>query len=685
MPTFSLTDSIFWLHMLQYFAAVVIGYYIPGSVVLNKISLPKIFHITVSIVLGMVLFAYQGYIFGYFHIRFLSYVYLFIFIALWIRQRIFKNKSVKQPAYHIDKKTVLIIIIGSFIQLTTVWFSGITYGADAYYCCGDANDNFLYGTLSREIVYNIPPLHPGMAGEIFKNYHYWSNIVVGETSRVFALPVFQTQFQYSTLLMPAITGILLLGVTYVMNGSASLGWWVLFFFYFGSDAIYWLIAVMRLAPVFSMSSLEDGAGFLANYPRALAFICALSGMILLSVLRKKPSGHLVIVTALVLASVAGMKIYMGIFIYIGLISLALYDLIKYRRRITSVVGLCTLIFLLPAYVLSNVGAGGLFYAGFWRVQNFIVQPWLHLLRLEQARLIYEADHKWFQVMCYNLLFTGIYIVAIFGTKIISIFNSGRSLKQVNAQLHILLIPAIIIGLFVGLFYNQETGESNTFNFLVTDFIFLSFYAALAIQYVSTKNKTLFGKIVVLAVILLTVPRPLYRTYTNIQNVIQRRGHVISKDMLDAARMIRSETGHSDIVLVDSKAFPFDAKGPVFSMLVDRPMYFSGESFLYWFKTPKERILERKRITGTVLTSQNIIQVAAALKESPVDYLIVNDYLFMEATTAAVFLKSVYTAENIQVLRVLRDKIPASVFEDREEATMSSTVEDKQLILPYVAK
>lgn len=685
MPTFSLTDITFWLHMLQYFLAVGIGYYIPGSVILNKISLPRIFHATVSIVLGMVLFAYQGYVFGYFHVRFLSYVYLLVFVALWLRQYISRKRTYQRSEYHIDKKTLLIIIIGSFCQLTTIWFSGITYGKDAYYCCGDANDNFLYGTLSREIVYNIPPEHPGMVGEVFKNYHYWSNIVVGETSRVFVLPVYQVQFQYSVLLMPAITGLLLLCVTYLMNGSVSLGWWVLFFFYFGSDAIYWLILLLKSAPMFSMSSLEDGVGYLANYPRAIAFICALCGMIFLFLVRKKPSFSLVIVTSLVLAGIAGMKIYVGVFIYSGLICLALYDLIKHRSWITSIVGVCTLIFLLPTYLLSNVGAGGLYYAGFWRVQNFIVQPRLNLLRLEQARIIYEADNKWFQVMCYNLLFTGMYILAIFGTKMISILNSKASLKQVNTQLHFLLIPAIIISFVIGLFYNQQTGESNTFNFLVTAFIFLSFYAALAMNYLSTKNKTIFGKLIVLLVILLTIPRSLYRTYTNIGNIIQKRGHVISKGVLDVSRVIRSETRRSDIILIDSRSFPFDMNGPVFSMLLDRPMYFSGENFLYWFKTPKERILERKSITKTIFTSPDIIQVAAALKETPINYLIVKNYSFTEATRTAVFLETLYTNADIQVLRVLPNSIPLSVLEDRDESTKASTVRYNQMILPYLAQ
>lgn len=638
MPTFSLTDPAFWLQMLQYFLAVFVGYYIPGAVLIRKVPLPGIFHFVVSIVLGMVLFAYQGYILGYLNLRFLSYVYLLVFFVLWLR-----NHSVPKIRYRVDKKTLLLLIIGSIFQLTTIWFTGITYKADAYYCCGDANDNFFYGTLSREIVHNIPPENPGMAGDVFKNYHYWSNIVVGETSRVFGLPVFQVQFQYSTLLLPVLTGLLLLCVMYSIGGSKALGRWVVFFFYFGSDAIYWLILLLKSGPMFSMTSLEDGIGFLANYPRAMACMCALCGMVLLFLARKKPSKRLTILTALVLASVAGMKIYVGFFVFIGLASLALYDMFK-RRYETLRVGIYTLICFIPIYFLSNLSAGGLYYSGFWRVQNFIVQPWLNLLRMEQARLIFEADNKWIPVLYYNLVFTGIYIVAIFGTKIISFINSKASLKQVNSEFHVFMIPALLVNILIGLFFIQETGESNTFNFLVTAFIFLSFYAALVMSRVRYK-------LLILLILLLTVPRPMYRAYRNIRDITGKKGFSISLSVLDMSRIIRSKTKRSDVVLVDPRSFPFDESGPVFSMLLDRPMYFSGESFLYWFKTPEEKINERKNIVDTVFTSLDRSEVQETLKNTPIQYIILNSNQPLDATGAADYFDILYRNKDIEVLRV----------------------------------
>ncbi len=84
MPTFSLSDPIFWIQFFYYFVVVFIAYYIPGSLLLRKVILPWIFKISVSVTLGMVLLAYQGYLFGILHIRYLTYIYLLVCFVMWL-------------------------------------------------------------------------------------------------------------------------------------------------------------------------------------------------------------------------------------------------------------------------------------------------------------------------------------------------------------------------------------------------------------------------------------------------------------------------------------------------------------------------------------------------------------------------------------------------------------------------
>jgi hypothetical protein len=681
MPTFALNDLNFWLQFLRYIVCVFIGYFIPGDLVLSRTSFPKMFRIPLAIVIGMVLLAVQGYIVGYLNIRYMSWIYIFFCSAVWIfvRKKIY-NKII---SYKIDKIALFLVIIGAIGQLSTIWFTGYIANGTATYCCGDSNDNLFYGTISRQLVHALPPEQPGMVGLEFKNYHYWSNIVVAETARIFNLPVFQLQYQYSTIVLSIIIGLLLLALCNEIRATKLFSRWLLFFFYFGSDAIYWFVALNRSVPMFSMSSLEDGIGLFANYPRAMAVIVSLAAITLLFSLKRKFSITLLIITSLLFASVGGMKIYVGLFCYVGLLILSLYEVLKERRSTTLLVGILTVVFLLPIYFSANVNAGGLYYTGFWRAQNFVVQPSLNLIRYEMARLIYEADHKWPQVLVFNLGFTIFYFALIFGTKMIALLNNKTSLRKLPIEFHLFFIPPIIISALVGFFFNQDVGESNTFNFIVSSFIYLSFYAALFCSYImETKNRWI-GIIFAMCIILLTIPRAGYKIYNNINMIRYSKGFVIPPTILDAAKAIRQKTEENDVVLVDVRAFYFDKYSPVFSMLVDRPMYFSSEDFLHWFKAPVDEISKRKLIRDTIFTDSSILKVASMLKTNTIDYLITDLNQQFGSTSSASFFEHWYQNPEILVIKVHKELIPTSIFEEVAEATTASVYRYRELAAPYL--
>jgi hypothetical protein len=654
MPIFSLTDFNFWFGFIHYFIAVLVAYYLPGSLILRSVSLPIVFHTAVSIILGMVLFAFQGFIFGYLGVRYLTYVYLIITGLTWLimQKRTFGPKV--KPQYHFQMLSVILIVIGSLAQLTTIWFTGLSIKDGAYYCCGNANDNFFYGAISQQIVHRFPPHHPGMSGTTLTNYHYWSNLIIGETARIFKLPVFQLQFQYSSVLLSILSGVLILGVVYVIGGKKSLGSWILFFFYFGSDAVYWIIVFLRSGPVFSMSSLEDGIGYLANYPRAMAVLVSFAAMNLLFLTRKKPAPIRIISTAILLASLTGIKIYTAFFIYSGLLFLTIYDLLIQRIRTTLIISAITLSLVIPIYLSANSQAGGLYFMGFWRAQNFIVQPWLNLLRLEQARLIFEADQKWLQVTAYNLLFTLIYVVSIFGTKIIGLFNIRPSYRQLPVAFHIFFIPALLVSFVVGFFFNQDTGESNTFNFLVSVFIYLSFYSALLIAYLQQKF-TKIGLLIVFALIIFTLPRPLYRTFRNLAEIIQLQSYSVPAVLLEGAEKIRQKTTINEVFLVNFRKFKFDREGPVFNMLTDRPMYYSGEGLITWFKPDAAVTNKHLVVAEMILNASDSATVSDLLSESGISYIIDSWDMPIPTATDSSLFQIFFENRGIRILKVINKR------------------------------
>lgn len=78
-------DLSFWLYLLIFLFASFFAFYIPGSISLKKLHLSSFSHIVLSLVVGMVLWGWQGFIFGLLGIRWMTYLYLFICFVLWIK------------------------------------------------------------------------------------------------------------------------------------------------------------------------------------------------------------------------------------------------------------------------------------------------------------------------------------------------------------------------------------------------------------------------------------------------------------------------------------------------------------------------------------------------------------------------------------------------------------------------
>lgn len=690
---FSLKDPQFWFDFIMYLVAVFFAYYIPGSVLLTRYKLSLLIHVPLSIALGMVLLAYQGIMFGYLHVRYLSYIYLLLFLLIWVKQskHIFNRLNLKNIALpHIprfDGVVAFILITGVIIQLSTIWFTGMERNGTTVLCCGDPNDNFWFASVTRQIIERIPPYQPGLDGIEIKNYHYWSNLIVAETSRIFHLPYFETLFQYGSILISFLCGLLLIGFSRLNKLDNRYTRYILFFFYFGSDIIYWFLFVLGKGFNFSMSSLEDGAGLLANMPRAYAVMIFFASINLFVIWIKNKSVYLTILLALLFASLTGIKIYFGVFIYIGLTVLTTYQFMKEHDAKALFLLILTALLAISIYIPVNSNAGSLYYTAFWRFEDFVVQPALGLQRLELARVVFASAGKWYRVLGYDMLFFMLYIVLIFGTKLLGLIQTPKTLSHFPRGLNVVFISGIIISALLGFFFQQTVGTSNTFNFLVTVFIVLSYYAALTC-WRFTQSQNIFYRGIFIALLLLNMlPRIVWKFTRNVYGVFIQNSVTLPEDVLSGMNYIKSNTPRSSLIGVDHKEFPIDKLGPVFSVLSERPMYYSGEGLLQHFQVDVDTMNFRKKTIDTILHSKNLQTVAQTLNASVIDYLVLSPNTLMESTTSAVFFSKAFESKTITIVKVEREKIPQNPEEMSYRLFMKAVLpsQDYQHYFPNVSK
>lgn len=619
-----------------FLTASFLAFYIPGTVLLRKLKLPFTHKIIIGIVLGMVLWGWQGFIFGYIGLRGLSYIYLLLFFLIWIRGKPKYNLLNEIKKISIDPTLFVIILLGCLIQLSIVLPTGIFTQKGLSFCCGAVGDNIYHLGITNQIINNIPPIEPGMSGVAIRNYHYWASLVIAEMVRVFHVPLIAVQFQYLPIFVSLFLGLFALIIADMLKLPKMFRVFILVLLYFGGDYIYLVIAALGHGLNFSMGPLENGAAFLNNFPRAYAVIVLLAGLSLfLSWIRTKRL-YEGILMAILWGTAIGFKVYIGIFASSGLLFLGLFYFFKKQYKMLVPI-IATFIFSLIVYLPVNSQSGGLFFTGFWRFEEFIVQPALGLSRLELARRIYFDHQSFLRVLQYELIFMSIFIFTIFGPKLLGMIQNKKTLAFFPKELNIFLISAIIVNTLAGFFFQQESGGSNSFNFLVSVYIIGSFYAA-SVCYYFTRKKNILSIIIVVLVLLGTIPRTVYQLSINIK--MMKDTYTITNLQLQALDFLKNNTEKQAIVL------PLTSGYQVF--LANR------QPFLQDFGILESHTIDtsdRRAAIKKILSSKSAVEVYKELKKYNIRYLYMGESQQLKSESKVQFLRPVFSNSDIKILRV----------------------------------
>ena len=615
-----ITSLPFWLNFLYFIITVFLTFYIPGSLILRNIQLAKLHRIVLSVIIGMVMWGIQGYFFGYAGMRFLSYIYLLTFFFLWLFKRKHIIKPTKQSSQKIspDFITFGIILIGVLIQLSGVWFMGVRTPAGLIMCCGHPPDNNLNLSLTNEIIHRFPPNEPGMFGHPIQNYHYWSHFVFAELIRVFHLPLIATVYQYMTILVSAGLGLTAIVLSELLSMKKRFIRWFLFFLYFSGELTYITIFFVTGKFHLSVGSVENSAQFLMNYPRAMAIVTLFAACSLLVLWKQKRQLSLFILFCFMCGTIIGFKIYVGIFAFCGLG--ALFALCFFKRHYACLIPIIiAVLWGIIIYIPVNSQAGGLFFSGFWRSDDFAQIPQYHLGSAIMALEVYKQHDNLLRIIEYHTLFFLLFIISTFGLKLVGILQYRRSLSKVPPELNLFLGTGLITNFLLGMFTMQHNGGANTFNFLVNVQIIGSFYAALAVSELLEKNVHKRAEYLITCFfVLLSIPRLVYMVQQNVQQ-LGISTSVISNKEIAALDYIRLNTPENSVILVDPRAQLTDYDGVYVAYLADRPTYFSG--VLNELKSHGIQYYGRERIVNAIFSDTNIQKVRENLTKSKVNYLL----------------------------------------------------------------
>lgn len=642
----SFASVAFWLYFLYFFISVFVAFFMPGSIFLRQFSLTNFQKVVLSLILGMVLWALQGFIFGFLQIRFATYLYLLIFFVLWlktVRFGLLRNCN----KWFDDRIAWSVIVLGTLVQMIAVWFIGFWRGENFVICCFWPDDLY-HLAMTNSLVKSIPPIEPGMAGTIVHNYHYLGNLVIAEMIRVFHLPLINTHYQYVTLFISLLLGMGVLVFAQLLNISRSFNRWLLFFIFFSGDIIFLLLLLLGKGFDFSLNVSENATSLWFSPPRVFAMVILFGGlsMFLYWISKKKRSAGMI--AAVLFASLVGFKIYIGFFIVFGLAVLGIYFLMK--RRIDMIWPLiATALIGLGIYFPVNQGAGGFIFTGLWRIEDFAVRPAFGFHRFELARQIFLQHKNYLRVSLIEVFYFVLYIFSLFGMFFLGFVQSKKSIKKFPIELHLVLLSGLVASLILGLFFIQQTGGANTSQFLFSVYLAGSMYAALACCYwlANIRNK----KVVIILVALITIlvsARVLYETKSNIVDLITEHDEfVVTEEMQQTYAFIDRNIKAGDLLAIDPEISQENTCYAL-SLFAETTPFLCGEGIL---ADHGVNITKRHEINTRLFTSHDPNEINRIIHDNGISAVYVTKTDKNEILSSLPFFKQVFENQNVRIFRV----------------------------------
>jgi len=131
--------STILLYLPLFVVAIFLAFFIPGRLFLRYLKLSHFQSFVLSLVFGMVLWGWQGFIFGFLGIRWATYLYLIIIFLLWFRTDD-KNhiinyvRNLKHRPPKLDWILFILIAVGTLFQLSNSFLTGIQQANGILFC-----------------------------------------------------------------------------------------------------------------------------------------------------------------------------------------------------------------------------------------------------------------------------------------------------------------------------------------------------------------------------------------------------------------------------------------------------------------------------------------------------------------------------------------------------------------------
>jgi hypothetical protein len=520
----------------------------------------------------------------------LATILFFVFYKKITREQItFWIKSLFTKAYF---PVYFVILLGILAQNLVMFRGG--WESEQGVMFPSMHDTMWSLAISGEFLHHFPAQHPGYAGEILKNHHYFYPLFLSHVSVLTGLSLTVLYFQVGPVLVSFLFGVSLYSLSTIFTKDKKFQALTIFLGYFsGSFAFF-------VPLIFPHISDWKGNTFLADQPfdqiinpySVLGFALFLFGAFLLHQLAitkvKRPVG-LLLLTSVFIGSLYGFKSFGGLIALCALFFTLCVQMLIQRGWKYVALGIMTVGVFVPVFfAITNTASVSLLWSPGWLLTELMVsQDKLNMpdfVNKENYYLAIGNTAGFLKIKSIELI---VYIIGNFGIRLFGVgllFWLAFQRKNKERLLIHFLFFSLCVSFFIPLFFNLGANAHNVVQFTPYSLLIAGIMLGVGIEkwYKKSGHWSLALTIVIVA---LAVP-------VNVKNILTKipaPEEYVSTDQSEALTYLRTSSSEDSVVLIDPRVFK--EKDPMYlSALSERRMYLASWGYaVQTGKDPKDRM------------------------------------------------------------------------------------------------
>jgi hypothetical protein len=664
------------IKLLFFLPLTVLVLFLPGMFLLGKRGreLEPEEKTLLSFILGIVLFSSVAVLLGVLRLRFLSFPLIAGIDLLLLGKN--SLKSVFSPLLSLFKNKILVglIVLGVFVQGMISFPSGFRYPGGYYFWSAQGHDGLWHVAVMQEIAKHFPPNNPLYANQPLLNYHYASNIFMGEFYRLFPfLGSLDLYFRFFPVLLSFLISLSVFCFA-KRRWNQQVGYWSIFFTYACGSFGYIVSILNHRFPLSGETTfwVSQGNTILGNPPHALGLILLTTILFLLEVWIKTKENFWIYLIAFLGYGLAVVKVTSGMVAIFALGVTGLYFLWQEKKIgvLASSIFLAVSNFLLLK-VISPTAGSFLIFEPLWFTRTMMVSK-LGNVDWELRRQHYIWKNTWhssLRVVQLELEAIAIFIIGNSGMRIIGFWEfirkAGRKwLKKIDG-VDVFIASSLLFSVGIVLLFVQR---GIIYNFIQFMQIYLHFLGILAAATTVALLGKLKGRPIRLAIpiliIILAVPTVI-GSFFDFYGPERTPLSKVTPAEEEALNWLKNNSSSKDIVLTKpftgggewrypKQPWPISAwySTPYVFVFSGRYGYLTGEEQLMILGYKTENDL---KTTRAFFAQVNLAQNQKFLTEKNIDFVYVRkDELEKPLLEKGNGIKKVFENDEVIIFRVIKD-------------------------------